>query len=174
MAHPGLIDEVTPYFADVPAVTQKSDLLAACKREEQLRFISKVAFEYLELRDITSLATVVKHLENGMIYDDMPETKGPWQLITDCVHGGKVSKTMVDTFQKAEKSTRFSRKWPTKLEEFLYQGLLSEELADWIIQVNACTKEVAALYVADATIADPARALVLADSIRRFELPLKQ
>jgi hypothetical protein len=174
MAHPGLIDEVTPYFVEVPPLTQKADLLSACKRDEQLRFILKVAFEYLELREITSLATIVKHLENGMIYDDMPETKGPWRLIADCVQSKKVNKSMVDAFQKAEKSTRFSRKWGTKLEEFLYQGLLSEELADWIIQINACTQEVEALYVADATIADPARALVLADSIRRFEIPLKQ
>jgi hypothetical protein len=58
------------------------------------------------------------------------------------------------------------------LEELLHQGAMQGQLSTWVLELNSCEDEVRELYEADATIADPTRAQLLADWLQFFDPPI--
>jgi hypothetical protein len=108
----------------------------------------------LELYGRSTVEFVVRHFEDGMIFEDMQLTKDPWTLIKKCASTGRTTAA----FREIDCTTILMRSYRTKFEEFVYIGLARQILADWVIELHSFTSEIEDVYERDATLADPVRA----------------
>jgi hypothetical protein len=168
---PKLVTDLCPLYAAVSADGSSETLLDELSYSDERRYIKNLPFEYLRLARVKrrlNFPTIIYHLENGMLFEYLFLTKGPWALISECEKTGKMSGPFVAAFREVSGLSVVDPKrlFPSRLEDFLHRGIRDKRLADWIMEINACREVLEGLYEPDATICDPGRAALLAESVR--------
>jgi hypothetical protein len=169
--YPWVIEQARGFLREVTAVVT-DDLLADVSDEDELRYLKHLPFEFLLLTDsriTVTLNDLVRHLENGLKYDGLYLTKGPWALISAIAKSGKASAEFTATFEEVDSLHVVDpgRKFASKLEDFLQRGIETGRIGQWIREMSSCVQFVEQLYESDATIRDEVRMRVLVNALAR-------
>jgi hypothetical protein len=147
-------------------ISPQQDLLADISYDDELRFLKNGAFPYAELNWHADVGSIVRYFEDGMLFNGMRLTKGPWQLIKQCVSTGRTTGTLAACFET------INREYGNSFKQLVEMGLANDLLADWVGELHSFTAEVETIYERDAMLADPVRAQHFADFLRSVNRPL--
>jgi hypothetical protein len=169
--YPWVVAEARGMVSQLTA-EENEGLLDSLNYDDERRYIEHLPFEFLLVGDEkkqVELPEIIRQLENGLRYEGLSLTKGPWALIGAVARSGTASAEFVRVFEEVD-ATRVidpGRKFASKMEEFLQRGIEAKLIARWVAEMASYRELVEPLYEADATIRDDVRARFLVAALRR-------
>jgi hypothetical protein len=166
-----LLEQVREFLVQLTA-TERDDLLADLCCDDERRYIKNLPFEFFLVSDPrvpVTLDSLVRQLENGMTYDGLFLTKGPWAVISAVARSGTASAEFASTFREVDELSVVDpqRRFASKLEDFLQRGIESGRIARWVAEIASYREFIEPLYECDATIRDDVRVHILVNALAR-------